>query len=225
MPAGQIGYRGPPHFGPPHLAVASDMTPADAALTRGRQFGTRTPGSFAPSRPRSLPMNATSLASSFLLALAQAAPAPESAEPQLLDIDGTVFVMLGLFLVTMFVLTQLLWKPYLRVREERVARVDGYKEEAKRLEAEASTRLANVEAQLGEARRAGSAERARVRAEAVHREQAILASAQAAAQKALAEARGRIETALAGERANLKVRAEALGREAAEIVLGRRVAS
>jgi F0F1-type ATP synthase membrane subunit b/b' len=170
-------------------------------------------------------MNASSFASSLFVAIAQTAPAPESAEPQLLDIDGTVFVMLGLFLVTMFLLTQLLWKPYLRVREERVARVDGYKDEARRLEAEASTRLARVESQLGEARRAGSAERARVRTEALHREQAILASAQAAAQKTLAEARARIETALAGERANLKARAEALGREAAEKVLGRRVAS
>src|SRR5688572_5592005 len=113
----------------------------------------------------------------FLVAVAQAAP--QAPEQQLLDLDGTVFVMLGLFLVTAFVLNQWLWKPYLRVREERVTRVDGYRQEAARLEAEAQARLQRVEAQLAEARRVGSAERARARAEAQAREQAILAQAQA----------------------------------------------
>src|SRR5262245_8654702 len=95
----------------------------------------------------------------FLLSLAEATgSAPQSPDQQLLDIDGTFFVMLGIFLLTMFVLNQLLWKPYLRVRGERVARVDGYRDEAKRLEGEAASRLQRVEAELADARRAGSAE-------------------------------------------------------------------
>jgi F-type H+-transporting ATPase subunit b len=159
------------------------------------------------------------------LALAQAADvAPVAGEQQLLDIDGTVFLTLGIFLLTMLVLTQLLWKPYLRIREERVTRVAGYKDEAKRLEAEAAARLSKVEAELAEARRTGSHERARVRAEAVAREQEILARAHADAQKTVAEARARLEAALGAERNTLKARAEALGREAAAKVLGRGLA-
>src|SRR3954453_18707788 len=100
----------------------------------------------------------------FLTALAEVAP--QSPEPQVLDVDGTAWLMLGLFLLVVFILTQWLWKPYIRVREERVARVDGYRGEADRLEKEAATRLARVEAQLAEARRVGSAERSRSRAEA-----------------------------------------------------------
>jgi F-type H+-transporting ATPase subunit b len=165
-------------------------------------------------------MNLTSM----FLTLAQAT-APESTEQQLLDVDGTLFVQFGLFLLCMLILTHFLWRPYLKVRAERVSRVEGHKEEARRLEAEAAIRLNRVEAELAEARRAGSAERARVRSEAVAREQKILAAAQGEAQKALGEARGRIEAALTKERASIASRAEALGLEAAERILGRRIAA
>ena len=161
---------------------------------------------------------------SIFLAVAQAT-APQSSEQQLLDVDGTLFVQFGLFLACMFILTQFLWKPYLRVRAERVTRVEGHKEDARRLEAEAAARLNKVESELAEARRAGSAERARVRTEAVGREQKIIAAAQAQAQKSLAEARSRIEAALSAERASVATRAEALGKEAAERILGRRIAA
>lgn len=160
----------------------------------------------------------------FLTSLAAAA-APRAHEQVLLDVDGTVFVMFGLFVLTALALTQLLWKPYLRVRDERVSRVEGRRQEAARLESDAAARLARVEAQLADARRIGSSERARSRAEAQAKEQEILAQAQAEAQKALAEARARVEAAIAAERAKLEERALLLGREITEKVLGRRVAS
>jgi F0F1-type ATP synthase membrane subunit b/b' len=128
-------------------------------------------------------------------------------------------------LVCMLILTRFLWRPYLKVRAERVGRVEGHKEDARRLEAEAAARLNKVEVELAEARRAGSAERARVRSEAVASEQKILAAAQAQAQKSLGEARARIEAALAAERTSMASRAEALGLEAAERILGRRIAA
>jgi len=159
----------------------------------------------------------------FLLALAEVAP--QSPEPQLLDVDGTAWVLFGLFLLVTFILTQWLWKPYIRVREERVARVDGYRQEADRLEKETATRLARVEAQLAEARRAGSAERGKTRAAAQAQEAKLSAESQAAAQKALADARARVEAAMAAERAKLQDRAAVLGRQITEKVLGRPVTS
>lgn len=167
--------------------------------------------------------------SSFCLAiypaLAEAtARAPQSHEPQLLDVDGTLFINLGLFLIAMFVLTQFLWKPYLRVRAARTSRVEGYREDAKRLEAEAAARFAKVEAELADVRRAGSQERARVRQEAQAREHQIIGAAQTVAQQSLNESRQRIDAALAGERRTLAARAESLGRDLAEKVLGRKVA-
>src|SRR5215207_9952030 len=116
-------------------------------LTPGLQFGTRTPG-----------LSPTLMSASFIhSALAAAgARAPEAHEQQLLDVDGTLFLNLGLFLLTMFLLTQFLWKPYLKIRTERSSRVEGYREEARRLESEAAARLSKVEAELADARRAGS---------------------------------------------------------------------
>src|SRR6188768_4112537 len=121
--------------------------------------------------------------------------APQAHEPQLIDVDGTIFLQLGIFLVLMFVLGQFLWKPYLRVRTERVARVEGYREEAVQLEADAA---------LAEARRTGAGERAVARAEAHAREQTLLAEATAAAQRKLADARGRLIAAVQVERTKLE---------------------
>lgn len=159
------------------------------------------------------------------IALAAATTAPMSHEPQLIDLDGTVFIQLGFFLLLMFLLSRLLWRPYLKVRAERTSRVEGYREEATRLESEAAARLERAEAALADARRKGSAERAQVRTQAQAREQALLAEANAAAQKALADARKQLETSLASERAALQRQADTAGREAARKILGREVAA
>ena len=150
--------------------------------------------------------------------------APQSAEPQLIDIDGTVFVQLGIFLLALLVLGRFLWRPYLRVRTERVARVEGYREEAARLEADAQQRLARADVALAEARRVGAGERAVARAEAHAREQTLLAEANAAAQKQA----GR--RARAAERRGRRRAQEAAGADAAQVaaaaarkILGREV--
>ena len=151
------------------------------------------------------------------------ATAPQVHEPQLIDIDGTIFVQLGLFLLLVAVLHRFLWKPYLAVRGERVTRVDGYRQEAERLDAEADARMARAEAELAEARRLGVGERAVARAEAMAREHTLLAEAQAAAQRTLAQARAQLDAMLTAERTQLQQKAIEIGREAAKKVLGREV--
>jgi len=151
--------------------------------------------------------------------------APQAHEPLLIDLDGTLWVQLGLFLLTAALLHRFLWKPYLRVRGERVTRIEGFREEATRIEAEAEARLARTEAELEEARRVGSGERAVARAEARAREQTLLAEANAAAQRTLADARSRLDATLVAERSKLQQKASDLGREAARKILGREVTS
>ena len=151
--------------------------------------------------------------------------APESHEPQLIDLDQTVFVQLGIFLVLVLVLGRLLWRPYLLVRGERVTRVEGYRQEAMRLEADAAERLARAEAALAEARRRGAGERAVARAEAQAREQTLLAEANADAQRTVAAARVRLDDTLARERTKLVAEADEIARRAARKILGREVAT
>ena len=158
---------------------------------------------------------------SALALLLQAAP--EAHEPQLIDVDHTVFIQLGIFLLLMLVLNKFLWKPYLRVRTERVARVEGYREEAVKLEADAQHRLARADAALAEARRVGAGERAVARAEAHTREQTLLAEATAAAQRKLADARGRLTAAVQAERKKLEADSSEVAMAAARKILGREV--
>jgi F-type H+-transporting ATPase subunit b len=153
------------------------------------------------------------------------AVAPQSHEPQLIDLDGTALIQLGLFFFLMLVLRQFLWRPYLKVLGARTTRVDGYKQDAVRLEAEAAERLAKAEAALAEARRVGAGERAEARAVAHKREQELMAAANAAAQKTLAEARARVAATLTVERAKLQQTAADVGMQAARKILGREVAA
>jgi F-type H+-transporting ATPase subunit b len=160
---------------------------------------------------------------SALALLLQAAP--QSHEPQLIDIDATLFIQLGIFLLALVVLSRFLWKPYMRVRTERVARVEGYREEAARLDNDAQQRLARADAALAEARRVGAGERAVARSEAHAREQTLLAEATAAAQRTLADARARLNATVEAERKKLSADSSQVAVEAARKILGREVST
>ncbi len=153
------------------------------------------------------------------------ASAPQAAEAQLLDVDGSVFIMLGIFLVLLLILWQFMWKPYLRVRDERVARTDGVRATAAELESKAAARLARIETALAEARKSGIAEMARLRQDAQTKERQIIAESQQAARKMLAEARAKLDASVATEKAALQNETSALARQIAEKALGRRLAS
>ena len=147
--------------------------------------------------------------------------APVSHEPQLVDLDQTVFVQFGIFLLLVLVLWRFLWKPYLRVRGERVTRVEGYRQDAVKMDADAAERLAKAEIALNAARREGTGERAKARAEAQTREAAVLAEANAEAQKTLAAARARLEETVKAERAKLDAQTREVAATAARRILGR----
>jgi F-type H+-transporting ATPase subunit b len=149
--------------------------------------------------------------------------APVSHEPQLVDLDQTVFVQFGIFLLLVLVLWRFLWKPYLRVRGERVTRVEGYRQDAAKMDADAAQRLAKAEVALNAARREGAGERAKSRAEAQAREAVVLAEANAEAQKTLAAARTRLDATLATERAKLDAQTREVAATAARRILGREV--
>ncbi len=160
-----------------------------------------------------------------ILLQAATSEAPRAREAQLLDIDGTVLIMLGIFLLLVLLLWLVLWRPYLRVRDERVARTDGAREKAEQLAAEARARLERVEARLAEARRSGDAETARLRQEAQAREQKIIGDAQEAARRLMTEARAKLDATVANEKAMLEQQMELLARDIAEKALGRSLAS
>jgi F-type H+-transporting ATPase subunit b len=142
----------------------------------------------------------------------------------LIDIDGTIFIQFGLFLVMLVVANKLLFQPYLRLRERRAEGIEGAKAEAERMTAEADAKLVDYERQLAAARAKSSEEQRKIRATANAHEREVTTTARATAAAALEEARDRVRTETEAARKELMPRAEQIGKQMATRILGREVA-
>ena len=142
-------------------------------------------------------------------------------EAPLIDIDGTVVVQFGLFLLMAALLYGLVFKPFLRVRDERTRGIEGARTEARSLEERAAQMGTDVEARTAAARRKVEEERVQLRAEAATHEAQALGAARDAAQKAIAEARARAQKERDEARTALLAEAEPLAQKVASRVLGR----
>ena len=142
----------------------------------------------------------------------------------LIDIDGTVFIQLALFAVMFFAANKLLFQPYLRLREKRIAGIDGARSEAERMSAEAEGKLAEYETKLAGARAKAAEEQRKIRGEAAAHEREVTDKARTTAQQSLdaASAAVRRETDVA--RAELVPQAQLIARRMAKQLLGREIA-
>jgi F-type H+-transporting ATPase subunit b len=157
--------------------------------------------------------------SPFLALAAEAAK-----DPPILDLDSTVFLQLGIFIVTALILSRFLFRPYLEVRAARSHGIEGAKEEARRMDEEAAARLADYQHALTQARSKASAERGRLQGDAVKRDHEITEAARVATQSALEQARARLDTDAKAARAQLEPRAQDIAKAIAKKILGREVA-
>jgi F-type H+-transporting ATPase subunit b len=141
----------------------------------------------------------------------------------LIDIDGTVFVQLGIFLLLMAVLYGLVFRPYLKVREERTKGIEGARGEAKTMDQRATEIVADYDARLLKAKQRGADERLKLRAEGVAHEQRTLAAAREATQKEIDAARTKAQAEQETARKALLAEANAVGKKIAGRLLGREV--
>ncbi|MBT8495310.1 MAG: ATP synthase F0 subunit B [Deltaproteobacteria bacterium] len=145
------------------------------------------------------------------------------AEHPLIDIDYSVVIQLVIFLVTCFVATTMLFKPYLRMREERHAGMEGAREDAVKMSAEADSRLQDYEQKLAAARSRAQDERHKIRSEAAAHLAEVTDSARAEADKATKAARAKVNSETEKARTELLPKAEVLGQQIAARLLGREV--
>jgi F-type H+-transporting ATPase subunit b len=148
-----------------------------------------------------------------------------AAAPQAIsvDFDATFLVQLVLFTGLTLVLKPLLFDPMLKLFEERERRIDGAKMQARKMDEKSATALAKYETEMARARMSANAEREKIRAEGLKREQEILAAVRASTSKTIEDGK---RTALAEAervRATLKSEAGTLARDVAGRVLGREV--
>lgn len=142
----------------------------------------------------------------------------------LIDIDWTVAIQAVLFFAMFALGNRLLFQPYLRLRDKRIAGIDGARAEAERMSGEADSKLADYESKLKAARGRAAEEQRKIRAEATAHEQQVTEQGRKSAQTALDEAMARVQRETAAARAELAPKAEIIARQMAKQLLGREVA-
>jgi F-type H+-transporting ATPase subunit b len=145
-------------------------------------------------------------------------------EHPLIDIDLTVLIQFGLFMLMAMVATRLLFRPYLKMREERTAGIEGARREAQELSSEADARLSDYEAKLASARDRALEEQRKIRAEAAAHQREVTEKARIQANASLEEARAKVQAQTESARAELMPRADGLAQEMVSRLLGRQVA-
>ncbi|MCU1280222.1 MAG: H+transporting two-sector ATPase subunit [bacterium] len=150
--------------------------------------------------------------------------APEEASPPLIDIDGTLFVQFGFFIIMLIVLSRFLFRPYLQMRDRRRQGIEGAREEASEMQERAQQTSADYDARLTKARLRGAEERARLRGEGAIYERQVLGAARDESQKVLEAARAKIGADAGAAREKLTNESTTLARQIAKKILGREVA-
>jgi F-type H+-transporting ATPase subunit b len=129
--------------------------------------------------------------------------------------------LIALFLLLIGPTNRLIFKPLLRVLDEREARTAGTRARAARLEEEAREVLERYEREIAKTRE----ETERLRRAALERgrgeSQELTGAARGAAEQTLEQARGELAGALDSARRVLRAQSQELAREAAARVLGR----
>lgn len=149
----------------------------------------------------------------------------EEAPPPLIDVDGTFFLQLGLFILMWIVLSTILFRPYLRMRAQREKGIGGARDEAHKMEERASAIVADYEAKFGRAKLRGQEERQRLRSEAAARERQLVGAARDESQRVLDEAKQKVQSEAQAARAKLDAQARDLAKQMAKKILGREVAA
>lgn len=132
--------------------------------------------------------------------------------------------LLALFAALVWPLSAVLWRPLLRVIDERRERIEGTRARAQKVAAEAEDVLGNYQRAVEQARRAAEADRRELLDGTRHDQTQITGAARRSADAEVAAARARVARAVEEARAELQRAAQELAREAAARVLGRPLA-
>lgn len=142
----------------------------------------------------------------------------------MIEINLTLLYQIIAFFILYFVLNALLYKPVLKVINERNKNIEGAKKEASDMEAELQKRLLGYENRLSEAKAKAQEERLRIRQEGLDKEKELLGNARESSQAGLLEAKTMLEQEARSVRVRLKEESKTISKDIAEKILNRKVA-
>lgn len=143
--------------------------------------------------------------------------------PPLIDMDWTVFIQLGIFLLTYLLLSRYLFKPFLAIRKERSDRIDGARREAKESQLMAEEQMLTLEKDIADARRKSFEERKALEREAELAAEKVIANERKNTEIALASARTNLRDQVKLAKSKLESQKSTYAREIATLLLGRQV--
>ena len=123
----------------------------------------------------------------------------------------------------MFILTKLVFRPYLALLNERKENIDGAIENAERVNGEADTKLESYEQQISQAKKQAALQRAELRSVGETEATSMLAEARSKAENRLVEARQSMEKSVQVAQLSLRTRADQIAKTVAQKLLGREV--
>ena len=138
-----------------------------------------------------------------------------------IDFDLTFVIQMALFSLLLVGLKPVLFDPLLRVFEQREAKTEGTKAEARRLQEKAGELMARYEKELERVAQVAAEEREKLRAETSRLENEILEEARVTVARIVGEGRKKIDDEAAAMRFELGRQSERMATEMASSVLGR----
>jgi len=142
----------------------------------------------------------------------------------LIDLDATLFIQLGIFLLVFLLLRSLLFRPVIQLIEKRREVTVGKREEAERFERDSAELQEEFNKQMAEIRSSAGAEKDRIVEQARRQERDILNKAREDARSIVEEAKADAMKQAEIARSEIREEIDSLASAVASRILGREVA-
>jgi F-type H+-transporting ATPase subunit b len=137
--------------------------------------------------------------------------------------DYTLFLQLANFLILLFILNIILYKPVRRILGKRKAEVDGLQHSVSELDGKANRFAGELEKGMSQARKTGYQEKESLKSEGLEEEKALLKKAATASGERMGQGRAEMQNKLSEARGALERELSLFSKELAEKILGRSV--
>ena len=141
----------------------------------------------------------------------------------MIELNFTVIFQLAIFLTLLVALSSLLFKPFLRVLQERREWVEGAERKARELQQRTEELMEQYRDSMNAAQAQGAEIRDEIRKEGLAKEGEILQRAMEEANRYLEGMKAKVQEDGQAARAGLRIHAQNLSREIAEKMLGRSI--
>jgi F-type H+-transporting ATPase subunit b len=138
-----------------------------------------------------------------------------------IDIDYTLWIQLVNFIVLIFILNVLLYKPILGIMEKRKQQFDGARDEVRTLHESVEKKMAEYEEAVRKAKQAAMEQKAEYVKEGAEEARKIVDAVRGVIPKMMEEFQGKMNREIEEARGVLKNQSQRLSLEIAEKVLGR----